>query len=345
MKIKDPNVLITGAAGFIGSQLALKFLQNGNNVMGIDNLNDYYSVELKKTRLSNILEKSKNYSGKWNFKKVSLENYSDLKIIFSKFVPDIVVNLAAQAGVRYSIENPFSYIQSNIVGFTNLLECCRKYEVSNLVYASSSSVYGGNKNLPYNEKQGVNHPVSLYAATKKSNELIAHSYSHLYKIPAIGLRYFTVYGPWGRPDMAPMIFAKSILESKKISIFNYGKMQRDFTYIEDIVEGTFRCCFKPAKPSTKFDHLSPNPAVSFAPHMLFNIGNSKPIELMYFIELLEKSLGARAIKDFQPLQPGDVLSTAADTKSLENWIQFTPKTSIESGVDKFIKWFKFYYKY
>ena len=345
MQVKNPKVLITGAAGFIGSELAIKFLKNGNNVFGIDNLNDYYSVNLKKLRLSNLSEKSKEYSGNWNFKKVSLENYSDLKDVFFKFSPDIVVNLAAQAGVRFSIENPFSYIQSNIVGFTNLLECCRKNNVSSLVYASSSSVYGGNKNLPYSEKQGVNHPVSLYAATKKSNELIAHSYSHLYKIPSIGLRYFTVYGPWGRPDMAPMILPKSILENKKISIYNYGKMQRDFTYIDDIVEGTFRCCFKPAQASTKFDYLSPDPSLSFAPHMVFNIGNSKPIELMYFIELLEKFIGKKAIKDFQPLQPGDVLCTAADTKSLENWIEFTPNTSIESGVDKFIKWFKNHNKY
>ena len=345
MQTKNPIVLITGAAGFIGSELALKFLKNGNSVIGIDNLNDYYSVNLKKSRLSNIFEKSKHYPGKWEFKKVSLEIYSDLKNIFSKFSPNIVVNLAAQAGVRYSIENPFSYIQSNIVGFTNLLECCKEYNVSSLVYASSSSVYGGNKKLPYSEKQGANHPVSLYASTKRSNELIAHSYSHLYKIPAIGLRYLTVYGPWGRPDMAPMIFAKSILENKKISVYNYGDMQRDFTYIEDIIEGTFRCCFKPAQALTNFDYSITDPSVSFAPHMVFNIGNSKPINLMYFIELLENFLGKKAIKDFQPLQPGDVLSTAADTELLENWIQFTPKTSIESGVEKFTKWFKFYYKY
>ena len=343
MNFKNSLVMITGIAGFIGAALAENLLLNGYSVLGLDNLNDYYSVDLKKSRLSNLDEISNLSKGKLTFKKLSLEDNEKLKDIFIKYRPSIVVNLAAQAGVRYSITNPYSYIQSNLVGFANLLECCRKYDVENLIYASSSSVYGGNKKLPYNENQPVNHPISLYAATKKSNELMAHTYSHLFNLPATGLRYFTVYGPWGRPDMAPMIFTKSILDHRKISIYNYGKMKRDFTYIDDIVEGTYRCCFKPATSSSKFDFENPQASKSFAPHRVFNIGNSEPIELMYFIELLESELKIKAIKDFQPLQPGDVVSTYADTKGLEDWVQFNPKTSIEEGVSKFIKWFKEFY--
>ena len=255
----------------------------------------------------------------------------------------IVINLAAQAGVRYSIENPSSYIQSNLVGFSNLLEQCRHHKVSNLIFASSSSVYGGNKKLPFSEAHSVDHPVSLYAATKKANELMAHSYSHLYGIPCTGLRFFTVYGPFGRPDMAPMIFAKSILDKKPINVFNYGKMKRDFTYIDDIIEGVYRCCYKPAYIDEQFDFFNPNQSTSFAPFRIFNIGNSKPIELLRFIEILEDELGFKAVKNFLPIQPGDVEATSANIDLLENWVGFKPSYSIEKGLSKFAKWFLEYY--
>ncbi len=343
MEFKKQKILITGAAGFIGSELSKKMIRNGHSVIGLDNINDYYSKKLKESRLLEIKKTSEKYSAYWDFKKITLEDYEKLSEIFSQTKPDIVVNLAAQAGVRYSIDNPFSYINSNLVGFTNLLECCRNHKVSNLVYASSSSVYGGNTNLPYSEKQSVNHPISLYAATKKSNELIAHSYSHLFNIPSTGLRYFTVYGPWGRPDMAPMIFTKSILNGEKIKIFNYGEMFRDFTFIDDVIEGTYRCCFKQPIKSKGFDKANPDPSSSFAPHRVFNIGNSKPIKLLYFIELLEKGLNKKADKDFQSMQPGDVISTAANTEALEKWIRFSPNTSIEEGVEKFLFWYRDFY--
>ena len=252
--------------------------------------------------------------------------------------------LAAQAGVRYSIENPNSYIQSNLVGFSHILEGCRHHAIKHLVYASSSSVYGGNTNLPFNESQAVNHPVSLYAATKKANELMAHSYSHLYGMPATGLRFFTVYGPWGRPDMAPMLFAKAILSNQPIRIFNNGEMYRDFTYIDDIVEGVVQVLNKPAETNKVFDKNSPDPATSWAPHRVFNIGNSNPIQLMRFINCLEKKLGTTAIKQFEPMQPGDVISTAADTRALEKWIGFKPSTPIEKGVEEFTKWYLNYYQ-
>ena len=337
------TILVTGAAGFIGAALVMRLIENGENVIGLDNLNSYYDPNLKELRLKRIqtvLEKS---PGKWTFYKSSLENQTDLKKIFNEHSPTIVVNLAAQAGVRYSIENPSSYIQSNLVGFSNLLEQCRHHEVRNLIFASSSSVYGGNKKLPFSEIHSVDHPVSLYAATKKTNELMAHSYSHLYGIPSTGLRFFTVYGPLGRPDMAPMIFAKSILDQKPINVFNYGKMKRDFTYIDDIVEGVYRCCYKPAYIDKEFDFLNPNQSTSFAPFRIFNIGNSKPIALLKFIEILEEELGFKAVKNFMPMQAGDVESTSANIDLLENWVGFRPSYSIERGLNKFAKWFLDYY--
>ena len=279
------------------------------------------------------------------FEHLALEDSDGLMALFAQEKPAVVVNFAAQAGVRYSLQNPAAYIQSNLVGFGHLLECCRHHGTANLVYASSSSVYGGNRNLPFHEQQPVNHPVSLYAASKKANELMAHTYSHLYGLPATGLRFFTVYGPWGRPDMAPMIFAHSILAGEPIKVFNYGKMQRDFTFIDDIVEGVIRCCDKPATANADFDPLRPDPATASAPHRLFNIGNSQPTELLRFIEVLEQALGRESIKDFQPMQPGDVVATAADTQSLQDWVGFSPSTPIEVGIPHFAKWFRDYYHF
>ncbi|WP_320667202.1 NAD-dependent epimerase [Prochlorococcus sp. MIT 1307] len=338
------TILITGAAGFIGSALVRKLLKKGEKIIGIDNLNSYYDPNLKKDRLIEIEKEVVGCSGAWNFYELSIEDDISLSKVFKIETPNIVVNLAAQAGVRYSLENPSAYLKSNLLGFGNVLEACRNNDIDHLVYASSSSVYGGNHNLPFQESQGVNHPVSLYAATKKANELMAHTYSHLYQLPATALRFFTVYGPWGRPDMAPMLFTKSILSGVPIRVNNYGRMQRDFTYIDDIVEGLSRCCYKPATPNPSFDSLHPDPATSSAPHRIFNIGNSQPIDLLSFIELIEKTLGIKAKKDFQPLPPGDVIATAADTKALESWIGFRPMTTIEEGVKRFLDWYLDYYQ-
>ena len=285
--------LVTGAAGFIGAALSQRLLQRGDRVVGLDNLNDYYDPSLKQARLHQIEAVAS--SGAWRFERMALEDESALMVLFAEERPQVVVNLAAQAGVRYSLENPAAYIQSNLVGFGNVLEGCRRHGVENLVYASSSSVYGGNRNLPFHERQPVNHPVSLYAASKKANELMAHTYSHLYGLPATGLRFFTVYGPWGRPDMAPMLFARAILAGEPIKVFNHGKMQRDFTYIDDIVEGVMRCCDKPATANPDFDPLDPDPSTAAAPHRVFNIGNSHPVELMRFIEVIDKALAMMAI--------------------------------------------------
>ena len=340
---KISPVLITGAAGFIGAALSHRLLCEGEVVVGVDNLNAYYDPQLKKARIKNILNSKSYNKDNWIFYDTSLEDNESLSNIFKSNKPRVVINLAAQAGVRYSLENPYAYIQSNLVGFSNILELCREYLVSNLIYASSSSVYGGNKNLPFKEIQPVNHPVSLYAATKKSNELMAHTYSHLYRIPSTGLRFFTVYGPWGRPDMAPMIFAEAMLSKKPISVYNFGNMERDFTYIDDVIEGVFRCCYKPASVNKTFNPKDSDQSSSFAPYRIFNIGNSNPIGILNFIEILEKSLGVKAIKKFQPIQPGDVESTAANTDLLEDWIGFKPSTSIETGIEKFAKWYKDYY--
>ena len=335
--------LITGAAGFVGFHLCKRLIREEKNVIGIDNLNNYYDVNLKINRI-NYLEKISSNSRNWTFAELDLIDKINLDAIFDKYQPSIIINLAAQAGVRYSIDNPDIYLKTNILGFGNLLECCRKYCIKNFIFASSSSVYGANTQVPFNEDQNVNHPVSLYAASKKSNEIIAHSYSHLFNIPTTGLRLFTVYGPWGRPDMAPMIFAKSIFENKPINIFNYGKMRRDFTYVDDVVEGIIRCSNKPALPDQKFNRKEPNPSSSFAPYRIFNLGNSEPIELSKFIEILEDSIGIKAIKNFSEMQPGDVEGTYADCSKLQEWIGFKPKTNLIEGIDNFVNWYRNYYQ-
>ena len=338
------KVLITGAAGFIGAATVKKFILNGDKVIGIDNLCSYYDVSLKKNRLKEIDNLSYD-NNTWDFYKISLEDNKSLLKVFEKHKPEIVINLAAQAGVRFSLKDPNSYIQSNLVGFANLLELVKSFSVENFIYASSSSVYGGNTKLPYKEIDSVNHPCSLYAATKKSNELIAHSYSHIYGIPSTCLRFFTVYGPLGRPDMAPMIFAKSILDSKPIQVFNYGKMSRDFTYIDDVSESIFRCSLKKATSNTFFNSDKPDPSTSKAPHIILNVGNSSSVDLLTFIEILEDNLGKKAIKDLQPIQQGDVENTFADISKLKNWINYSPEISIEKGINIFAKWYMDYYGY
>ncbi len=331
-------VLVTGAAGFIGAAVCERLLARGERVVGIDNLNSYYDPALKQARLSRIEASAS--TAAWCFQLLELEDGSAIAELFARERPRLVIHLAAQAGVRYSLENPAVYLQSNLVGFGSILEGCRHHGVEHLVYASSSSVYGGNTNLPFTEHQPVNHPVSLYAATKKASELMAHTYSHLYGLPATGLRFFTVYGPWGRPDMAPMLFTKAILAGEPIRVFNHGCMRRDFTYIDDIVTGVIACADKPASADPSFDTAAPDPATSWAPHRLFNIGNSEAVELMYFIDLLERALGRQAIRDLQPMQPGDVEATAADTSLLEAWVGFSPSTSIEVGVERFARWYQ-----
>ena len=332
-------ILVTGAAGFIGAEVALRLLSRGERVIGVDNLNAYYDPALKRARLARIAECPQAAQG-WRFEPLNVANGADLLALFAAERPRAVVHLAAQAGVRHSLDNPAAYIQSNLVGFGHILEGCRHHGVEHLVYASSSSVYGGNRQMPFSEQHAVNHPVSLYAASKKANELMAHTYSHLYGLPATGLRFFTVYGPWGRPDMAPMLFARAILLGEPIRVFNHGQMQRDFTYIDDIVEGVIRCLDKPATANPGFDPLQPDPATAAAPHRLFNIGNARPTELLRFITVLEEALGRAAIKDFHPLQPGDVLATAADTAALEAWVGFRPDTPLELGLERFAAWLR-----
>ncbi len=339
------TILITGVAGFIGSEVAKKLFDFNCEIIGIDNLNSYYDPELKNNRLNNIKNTYIKNKSNFSFHKTSLENIKELENIFIKYKPKIVIHLAAQAGVRYSIDNPSAYFKSNLLGFGNMLELCRNFEVQNFIYASSSSVYGGNKKIPFKETDPVNHPVSLYAATKKSNELLAHTYSHLYNIPSTGLRFFTVYGPWGRPDMAPMIFAKNIFTGKSIKVFNNGDMFRDFTYIDDVVDGVIKCSFKPAKADNNFDKFKPNPSTSYAPHRIFNIGNSKPIKLMDFIKTLEDEIGIKAKKEFLPMQQGDVIGTSANTKLIEKWVNFSSKTSLKEGIKKFISWYKLFYNF
>tara|TARA_A100001011_G_scaffold351468_1_gene391591 strand:+ start:752 stop:1762 length:1011 start_codon:yes stop_codon:yes gene_type:complete len=333
--------LVTGAAGFIGFHLCKRLLMEGETVVGIDSMNDYYDINLKKSRLEILYNlKSVNFI----FVKEKLENKSNIFNIFQIHKPKYVINLAAQAGVRYSLENPEAYLNSNLLGFLNILEACKHNDINHFIYASSSSVYGGNINMPFSEKQNVDHPVSFYAATKKSNELIAHSYSHLYGIPSTGLRFFTVYGPWGRPDMALFIFTKSIILSEPINVFNNGKMVRDFTYIDDIIESLDRVIKKPPTENNNYDKKNIDPSTSWAPHKIFNIGNSEPVPLMKFIESIENALGRKAIKNFLPMQPGDVASTHADTALLEKWINYKPNTPIEKGIRNFVNWYKDFYK-
>ena len=332
------KILVTGAAGFIGFSLAKRLVERGDEVVGIDNLNDYYDVNLKKARLAQL-------EGRQGFKfvKMSLEDREDILRLFKEERFDKAVNLAAQAGVRYSLINPYSYIDSNIVGFINLLEGCRHNEVKHLVFASSSSVYGANTKMPFSVHDNVDHPVSLYAATKKANELMAHTYSHLYQLPCTGLRFFTVYGPWGRPDMALFLFTKAILEGKPIDVFNYGKMQRDFTYIDDIVEGVIRVADNIPQPDLKWSGDKPDPSRSRAPYRIYNIGNNNPVELMKFIEVLEKTLGKKAEKNLLPIQLGDVPATYANVDDLIRDVGFKPATSIENGIKWFVEWYKNYF--
>ena len=339
------NILVTGAAGFIGAAISKRLIEKGENVIGIDNINEYYDVNLKKERIKLINNAASKSNRKWNFFNFSIEEKSKLNDISDIFSPDIVINLAAQAGVRYSIENPDQYLNTNLVGFGNILEICRKHCVENFIYASSSSVYGGNKKLPFKESDSVDHPISLYAATKKANEVMAHSYSHLFQIPSIGLRFFTVYGPWGRPDMAPMIFAKSILQQLPIKVFNNGNMFRYYTYIDDVIDAIESCCYKPAIKNSKFNFLDPNPENSFAPHMIFNVGSNRPISLLEFIEILENELGVVAQKEFKPIQPGDVERTWANIDNLNSWIDYKPRIEFKKGIRNFANWYKSYFDY
>ncbi len=340
MDLSKKKILVTGAAGFIGTEIVIRLLSEGVKVVGIDNLNDYYNPLLKERRIEKIEEINQN--NLWSFHKENLANSKMIDEIFKEYKPNIVINLAAQAGVRYSLENPMSYVESNLVGFLNILQGCRNYKVEHLIYASSSSVYGGNKITPFDESNSVDHPVSLYAATKKSNEIIAHSYSHLFQIPMTGLRFFTVYGPMGRPDMAPMIFADAMLRRQPINVFNHGAMSRDFTYIDDVIEAIYKCCLKTPFPNAHFYEKKPEPSTSFAPHRIFNVGSNNPTNILHFIELLEAALGVTAIKKMKPMQPGDVKETFADISRLKNWVDFTPNTSLNRGISKFALWYKDY---
>jgi UDP-glucuronate 4-epimerase len=333
------HVLVTGAAGFIGFHLSRKLCSLGITVIGIDNLNDYYEVSLKRARLE-LLKSNPNFL----FHQIDLHDKKAVDDLFSTHQIDYVVNLAAQAGVRYSIVNPYAYLESNITGFLNILEACRHHPVKHLVYASSSSVYGANRKMPFSVHDNVDHPLALYAVTKKSNELMAHSYSHLYNIPTTGLRFFTVYGPWGRPDMALFLFTKAILEGKPIDVFNHGKMKRDFTYVDDIAEGIVRLLPVIRKGNPSWDSMHPDPATSFAPYKIYNIGNNQPVELSHFIEVLESKLGRKAVKNFLPMQDGDVPETYADIEDLTKDVGFRPSTSIDTGIGQFVEWYLSYYK-
>jgi UDP-glucuronate 4-epimerase len=333
------KILLTGAAGFIGMHTSLRLLARGDQLVGVDNLNDYYDVTLKEARLARL-----NSHPNFRLHKLSVEDRHGMAELFAREKPQRVIHLAAQAGVRYSLTNPHAYIDANLQGFINVLEGCRHNGVEHLAYASSSSVYGGNTALPFSEHHNIDHPVSLYAATKKANELMAHTYSHLFRLPTTGLRFFTVYGPWGRPDMALFLFTKAILEERPIDVFNHGKMVRDFTYIDDIVEGVIRVLDKPATPEPAFDATNPDPATSNAPYRVFNIGNNQPTPLMEYITALETALGKTAHKNFLPMQPGDVPATAANTDELNDWVGFKPNTSVVEGVAKFVDWYRSYYK-
>ena len=332
------NILVTGAAGFIGMHVAERLLAAGHRVLGIDNLNDYYDVHLKQARL----ERLRGHAG-FRFLKLDLADEDGMRALFAGERFQRVIHLAAQAGVRYSLDHPQAYVSSNLAGFVNVLEGCRHAKVAHLVYASSSSVYGGNTRLPFSEHDSVDHPISLYAATKKSNELMAHTYSHLFGLPVTGLRFFTVYGPWGRPDMALFLFTKAILAGEPIRIFNHGRMRRDFTYIDDIAEGVVRAADVPAQPSAIFDTSNPDPATSWAPYRLYNIGNHRSVSLMDYIEAIEACLGRKAEKEFLPMQPGDVAATNADVSELQRAVGFAPRTPVTEGVRRFVDWYRSYY--
>ena len=332
------NILITGCAGFIGFHTSQKFLSEGFNVIGIDNLNSYYDTQLKKDRLKKI--QSENFE----FYKFDLNQKPEIKDLFQKYNFDYVINLAAQAGVRYSITNPEEYMHSNILGFLNILELSREFKIKHLVYASSSSVYGMNKKIPFSVSDNVDHPISLYAASKKSNELMAHTYSHLFNIPSTGLRFFTVYGPWGRPDMALFIFTKSIIEGERIKLFNHGNMLRDFTYIDDIVDGIFKLTKKAPKPQDEWSSENSDQSTSSAPYRIFNIGNNRPVKLIDFIEIIENCIGKKAKIDLTEMQPGDVESTFANIDAIQNYVDFKPETNVEKGIENFVSWYKRYYK-
>ena len=346
------KILVTGAAGFIGFHLCQALIDRGDEVMGLDSINDYYDPSLKLARLKELgiigvkanQKASSSKHPSFHFVKMGLDEKEELLTLFQENNFDCVINLAAQAGVRYSLINPDAYVQANIVGFLHVLEACRKYPVKHLVYASTSSVYGSNTEMPFSEHQPTNHPVSLYAATKKANELMAHSYSHLYNIPTTGLRFFTVYGPWGRPDMALFLFTKAIIEGEPIKVFNEGRMQRDFTYIEDIIQGIVKVIDNPASPNANWDGKDPDPATSHAPYRVFNIGNNKPAELIEFIEAIEKELGKKGIKQFLPMQAGDVPATHADINELMSETNYSPQVSVQQGVKKFITWYKDYFQ-
>jgi len=333
------KILVTGSAGFIGSTLSLRLLARGDTVVGIDNHNDYYDPAIKEARIARFVD-NPNYT----HIRADLTDYQTIKEIFTNYKPERVINLAAQAGVRYSIENPLAYINSNIVGFAHILEGCRHNDIEHLVYASTSSVYGANTSMPFSVHQNVDHPLSVYSASKKSNELMAHTYSHLYGLPTTGLRFFTVYGPWGRPDMALFLFTKAMLSNEKIKVFNYGKHRRDFTYIDDIVEGVIRTLDVPATRNLKWSSDQPDPGSSNAPWRVYNIGNNKPIELLDYIAALEKALGIKAEKEFLPLQAGDVPETYANVDDLVEQFDYKPSTSVEDGINRFVSWYRDYFK-
>ncbi len=333
------NILVTGAAGFIGFHLSKRLMQDGYRVFGLDNINDYYDVRIKHDRLEQLKDHDH-----FEFHKTDLANQDDLDRIFSEQSIDAVVNLAAQAGVRYSLINPQAYVNSNLVGFVNILECCRHHQIKHLVFASSSSVYGANTKMPFSVHHNVDHPVSLYAASKKSNELMAHTYSHLFNLPCTGLRFFTVYGPWGRPDMALFLFTKAITEGKPIKVFNHGKMQRDFTYIDDIVEGVVRVMEKIPESNLSWNGDDPDPGTSYKPYKIYNIGNNNPVQLSEFIEEIENALGSKAEKEYMDMQPGDVPATYADVDDLMHDVGFKPATPLSVGIQQFIDWYKSYYR-
>ncbi len=337
------KVLVTGTAGFIGFQTAMRLLERGDSVVGFDVVNDYYDVALKEKRLDLLAEKARGTNAGYSFIRANLADADAVRRAFDEHRPDRVINLAAQAGVRYSLENPHAYVESNITGFTNILEGCRHFEVQHLTYASTSSVYGANTAMPFSEHHGVDHPLQFYAATKRANELMAHAYSHLFKLPTTGLRFFTVYGPWGRPDMALFLFTRNILEGKPIPVFNHGNHTRDFTFVDDIVEGVVRVNDQAAEPDPDWDAADPDPATSNAPFRIYNIGNNAPVKLLDYIEAIEEALGMKAELDLLPLQPGDVPDTFADASELMKAVDYKPATPVREGVRRFVEWYRDYY--